>query len=73
MKMRLAIVLLLMVFVGCDQEKGRYQMQAIHSNPDEDKVWILDTVTGRVMLCYETAARVGCLEPGWKFPEQGRD
>lgn len=63
--MKLAITLVLLALTGCDAP-GRYQIAAAGgSNAEEDRVWVLDTATGRVSLCYETAARIGCLEESW--------
>lgn len=58
--MKIAIAMLAVVaLAGC-----RYQLEvAGGSTMAEDRVWVLDTFTGRVSLCYETAARIGCLEP----------
>jgi hypothetical protein len=69
--MRMIVLMLMaMVLVGCDQTKGQFQIVAAPASPNhEDKVWILDTRTGRVSLCYETAARIKCLEPSSKFSE----
>ncbi len=63
--MKVAIVLTLLALTGCDAP-GRYQIAvAKGSSMQEDRVWVLDTATGRVSLCYETAARIGCLEESW--------
>jgi hypothetical protein len=51
-------VALLVALAGCDSQ-SRYEMQAAHgSTPEEDRVWILDTFTRQVSLCYESAATV---------------
>lgn len=53
---------LLLAVSGCDKH-GRYQIVAARgSNAQEDRVWMVDTDTGRVSLCYETSAHVACLE-----------
>ena len=60
--MRFIIVLILFALTGCDAH-GRYQIvSAGGSSIEEDRVWVLDTATGRVSLCYESAARIACLE-----------
>ena len=52
---------LMIVLTGCDQS-GRYQIEATKgSTPADDRVWVLDTKTGRVSLCYEHAGAVKCL------------
>ena len=63
------ISLLCLLLCGCDSgawpvSKGRFQMIGIAHSPNyEDKVWLLDTSTGALRLCYETAAIVKCLAP----------
>jgi hypothetical protein len=50
-----------MALAGCDQP-GRYQITAAKgSTPEEERVWVLDTKTGRVSLCFEHAGAVKCL------------
>lgn len=64
--MRYLVILLLLS--GCDnfEQRGRYQMVvAGGSTTTEDRVWVMDTTNGRVSLCYETAAKIGCLPQGW--------
>lgn len=61
-------VLLCLLLCGCDQtpfqSKGRFQMVGIPLSPNhEDKVWVLDTATGSLRLCYEMNAAVKCLSP----------
>lgn len=52
---------------GCEQVTAQspaanYQMVAAKgSTPAEDRAWILDTKTGSVRLCYESAAAIHCL------------
>jgi len=51
----------MVVLAGCDHA-GRYQLAATRgSTSEDDRVWVLDTKTGRVSLCYEHAATVKCL------------
>lgn len=64
-------ILLLVFLAGCSQSDGRYQMVAAQGGiPSEIKVWVLDTVSGKVSLCYETAATINCLPPSNRFPDQ---
>lgn len=64
-------ILLLALLAGCNQASSRYQMVAAQGgNPSESKVWVLDTVTGKVSLCYENAAVINCLAPSSRFPAQ---
>jgi hypothetical protein len=58
---RYLLLSLMLVLGGCDRP-GRYQIEATRgSTPDDDRVWVLDTKTGRVSLCYEHAGAVNCL------------
>ena len=50
--------LALLLLAGC----GRYQIVPAHNSDDEIRVWRLDTITGVVRLCYESAAKVRCTE-----------
>lgn len=66
-------ILLLALLTGCNQAGSRYQMVVAQGgNTTESKVWVLDTVTGRVNLCYELGfpAVINCLVPSNRFPEQ---
>ncbi len=60
--MRYFCITILLVLGGCDQ-RGRYQIEATTgSTPNDDRVWVLDTKTGRVSLCYEDPGAVKCLQ-----------
>lgn len=68
--LRIAIACsLLAALSGCDKSPW-YQMAAAHgSSGQEDRVWVLDTESGRVSLCYEASARIACVpqsEPSGK-------
>jgi hypothetical protein len=42
---------------------GRYSLSPVSpGNPNEDKTWLLDRLTGKLTLCYENAASVRCLD-----------
>ena len=62
----LIILTLLFAITGCDlsdKPQAKYQVVAAKgSTPNEDRAWVLDTVSGRLSLCYETAATVKCLD-----------
>jgi hypothetical protein len=69
--MKVFLLIFCLALAACDQIGGRYQMQPVQTGPNhEDKVWILDTHTGAVRMCYETAAIIKCLAPGAPFPKQ---
>lgn len=60
--MKFLILPVLLSLTGCDLQ-GKYQIvAAIGSNANEDRAWVLDTKTGQVNLCYESAAHIKCLE-----------
>lgn len=64
-----ALLIALAGLAGCDQwQADRYQIVAAPSTR-EDKVWLLDTRTGRVRLCFESAAAIRCVEPSVGFTE----
>jgi hypothetical protein len=64
-------ILFLILLAGCNRADERYQMVAAQGgSPTEIKVWVLDTVTGKVNLCFETAATIKCLSPSNRFPDQ---
>jgi|KBSMisStandDraft_5_1062788.scaffolds.fasta_scaffold50432_6 hypothetical protein len=68
--MRPLLIFLVTLIAGCDDAKERFRMIPTQPSPShEDKVWVLDTKTGRVRLCYESGAIIKCLEPSTKFPE----
>jgi hypothetical protein len=61
LRIAIASCLLLLTLSGCDRSP-RYQIAPAHgSNAQEDRVWVLDTESGRVSLCYEASARIACL------------
>lgn len=61
-----------MILFGCDQS-GWYQIAASKvSIPEVDRVWILDTITGRVVLCYEHAAAVRYLHASAIPPQKDK-
>jgi hypothetical protein len=42
---------------------GRYSHAPVSpGNPQEDRVWVLDRLTGKLFLCYENAASIRCLK-----------
>ncbi len=58
--MKIAALLFLVLLAGC----GRFQaVPAVGATAYESRVWRLDTITGAVSLCYETAATIRCLQP----------
>lgn len=67
MKAFVALVCLFAI-AGCDftdKPLSKYQMVAAKgSTPQEDRAWVLDTTTGRLSLCYESAAQLKCLDQG---------
>lgn len=68
--MKIFLLVVGLLLSGCDAQ-GKYQIVAAKgSTADEDRVWILDTVTGRVSLCYESAAQIKCLGQS-ETPKQG--
>jgi len=61
-KMRYIGFAFIIVLSGCDQP-GRYQIEAAKgSTQAEDRVWILDTKTGQVSLCFEHGGAIKCLK-----------
>lgn len=60
--MKLLIILLLLSLVGCDFQSKYQIVAAMGSSANEDRAWVLDTKTGQVSLCYESAAHIKCLE-----------
>jgi hypothetical protein len=69
---RYLILSLIILLVGCDQP-GRYQITATRgSTADDDRVWVLDTKTGRVSMCYEHAAAINCLRSSALPPQKGQ-
>ena len=64
---RAGILLILVALAGCE-ERGRYEIRAAGgSTANEDRVWVLDTATGKVSLCFESAAKIRCLEETQAF------
>ena len=64
---RVGLLLMLVALAGCE-ERGRYEMRtAGGSTPNEDRVWVLDTATGKISLCFESAAKIRCLEESQAF------
>lgn len=60
--MKFIYILVLLTLAGCDVP-GRYQIAVVgHTSTDEDRVWVIDTKTGGVSLCYESAAQIHCLK-----------
>ena len=57
---------------GCDQP-ARYQaVPATGSPASEERVWIIDTKTGAASLCFESAAKISCLQAGPDFDNKKR-
>lgn len=68
--MRYFFLSLLLILGGCDQP-GRYQIEATKgSTTEEERVWVLDTKTGRLSLCYEHAAAIKCLRSNVVPPQK---
>ena len=64
---RVGLLLILVALAGCE-ERGRYEIRATGgSTPNEDRVWVLDTATGKINLCFESAAAIRCLEEAQAF------
>lgn len=64
---RVGLMLMLVALAGCEQ-RGRYEIKAAGgSTPIEDRVWVLDTATGKISLCFESAAKLRCLEEAQAF------
>ena len=60
----------MLAIAGCEQP-GRYQIAATTgSTSEDDRVWVVDTKTGRVSLCYEHAAAVKCLHASAVAPQK---
>lgn len=53
--MKIAIVILCLVLVGCGQPTGRYQMVTNHSITAES-AWKIDSITGAVWFCDEVGS-----------------
>lgn len=52
---------LVLTLAACEKH-GRYQIVAAHGSPaQEERVWVLDTESGKVSLCFETSAHIDCL------------
>ena len=64
---RVGLMLILVALAGCE-ERGRYEIKAAGgSTPNEDRVWVLDTATGKISLCFESAAKIRWLEETQAF------
>ena len=58
---------MLVALAGCE-ERARYEIKATGgSTANEDRVWVLDTATGKITLCFESAAKIRCLEETQAF------
>lgn len=58
-------VLLATLLAGCEkaESEGRFRMTAFQGNTEnDDRVWLLDTLTGRVSLCSKNTQGIGCLD-----------
>lgn len=70
---RIAIACCLLLTVGGCDKHGRYQIVATHgSTAQEDRVWVVDTESGRVSLCFEASARINCLPQSEAPGQQGK-